>query len=229
MNGLRMQPVKPIATEYAGYKFRSRLEARWAIFFDACNVKWDYEPEGYEVGDGLRYLPDFVLYNVWYNNGEQDKPFEKLFVECKGIMQEHDMEKIIHFALRGYGDGNRVEVENPTIILENIPAGHHMPTIASNTIQLSDETKYCGIHVSSSQLVDGFWDWGLCTTGGEALIPGVDLCGEFRLCRAYDDVFAEDAIIDYERTARAYYLARTARFEYGESLTYRDVVREMEG
>jgi hypothetical protein len=39
---------------------RSRLEARWAIFFDALNIKWVYEPEGFEF-EGIKYLPDFYL------------------------------------------------------------------------------------------------------------------------------------------------------------------------
>ena len=59
MNGL-----KAIETEYKGYRFRSRLEARWAVFFDACGVKWEYEPEGYDLGDGTYYLPDFLLHGV---------------------------------------------------------------------------------------------------------------------------------------------------------------------
>lgn len=33
--------IKPIKTQYKGYRFRSRLEARWAVFFDACGVKWN--------------------------------------------------------------------------------------------------------------------------------------------------------------------------------------------
>ena len=37
--------LKPIPTVYKGYRFRSRLEARWAVFFDACGAKWEYEPE----------------------------------------------------------------------------------------------------------------------------------------------------------------------------------------
>ena len=32
--------MKPIETVYKGFKFRSRLEARWAVFFDACGVRW---------------------------------------------------------------------------------------------------------------------------------------------------------------------------------------------
>jgi len=53
----------PIETTYNGIKFRSRLEARWAMFFDMIHVRWNYEPEGFTNGDEC-YLPDFVLYNV---------------------------------------------------------------------------------------------------------------------------------------------------------------------
>ena len=53
--------MKAIETEYRGYKFRSRLEARWAVFFDALGIKWEYEPEGFEFKDGTKYLPDFYL------------------------------------------------------------------------------------------------------------------------------------------------------------------------
>lgn len=55
------QSIKPIETVYNGYRFRSRLEARWAVFFDACNLPYEYEKEGYELKDGTRYLPDFYL------------------------------------------------------------------------------------------------------------------------------------------------------------------------
>ena len=53
-------PIKAIETRYKGYLFRSRLEARWAVFFDALGIKWEYEPEGVVLPDGTRYLPDFV-------------------------------------------------------------------------------------------------------------------------------------------------------------------------
>lgn len=52
--------IKPIETVYNGYRFRSRLEARWAVFFDAMGIEYEYELEGLEV-DGVRYLPDFYL------------------------------------------------------------------------------------------------------------------------------------------------------------------------
>lgn len=38
----------PIETEYNGWRFRSRLEARWAVYFEAVGLKWEYEFQGFE-------------------------------------------------------------------------------------------------------------------------------------------------------------------------------------
>jgi len=61
----------PIETVYNGYRFRSRLEARWAVFFDALGVRYDYEREGFDLGEHGWYLPDFWL------------PREECWVEIK--------------------------------------------------------------------------------------------------------------------------------------------------
>ena len=53
--------IKPIETCYNGYRFRSRLEARWAVFFDCLGIKYEYEPEGIKLSNGEYYLPDFFL------------------------------------------------------------------------------------------------------------------------------------------------------------------------
>ena len=58
-----MSEIKAVETIYKGYLFRSRLEARWAVFFDALGIKWEYEPEGLLLSDGTSYLPDFYLIN----------------------------------------------------------------------------------------------------------------------------------------------------------------------
>jgi hypothetical protein len=60
-----------ISTHYAGRKYRSRTEARWAVFFDAVGVAFQYEFEGFLLRAGM-YLPDFWL------------PELKLFLEVKG-------------------------------------------------------------------------------------------------------------------------------------------------
>lgn len=76
-----------IQTRYKGFHFRSRLEARWAVFFDHLGIKWEYEKEGYDFSaehwnnDELnpkigRYLPDFWL------------PQSRTWIEVKGSLPE---------------------------------------------------------------------------------------------------------------------------------------------
>jgi len=60
--------LKPIETCYRGNRFKSRLEARWAVFFDLLGLRWEYEVEGYELPDKVRYLPDFKLFSPQGNH-----------------------------------------------------------------------------------------------------------------------------------------------------------------
>lgn len=55
-----------LETHYAGCAFRSRLEARWAVFFDVWGVKWRYEPDAFLLPSGRAYLPDFFLDGIGY-------------------------------------------------------------------------------------------------------------------------------------------------------------------
>lgn len=74
--------IKPIETAYNGYKFRSRLEARWAVFFDASKIAYHYEPEGFVLSDSSHYLPDFYLddFGVYV----EIKPFDRNVVNHVG-------------------------------------------------------------------------------------------------------------------------------------------------
>ena len=74
--------MKSIETFYNGYRFRSRAEARWAMFFDLANIPYFYEPEGLEFEDGTKYLPDFYLpdCDTWF--------------EVKGVMDKASRHKI---------------------------------------------------------------------------------------------------------------------------------------
>ena len=84
-----MENIKPIETVYNGYRFRSRLEARWAVFFDSLGIKYVYEPEGLCI-DGKHYLPDFFL------------PESKQFFEVKGVMSDDSKDKIESLISAGY-------------------------------------------------------------------------------------------------------------------------------
>lgn len=61
---------------------RSRLEARTAESMDAHGIQWEYESQGFDLGGGVWYLPDF-----WC-------PGIRTFVECKGVMMVDDLRKI---------------------------------------------------------------------------------------------------------------------------------------
>lgn len=83
-----MNAIKAIETRYQGYRFRSRLEARWAVFFDHIGWRWEYEPEAFRLPSGP-YLPDFLV------NGDR-------FVEIKGQYNEPDHDRLIELcALSG--------------------------------------------------------------------------------------------------------------------------------
>lgn len=71
--------IKAIETQYKGYRFRSRLEARWAVFFDTLGIEWEYEKEGFDLGALGQYLPDFWLKNVGVRGYKKG-----MFAEIKG-------------------------------------------------------------------------------------------------------------------------------------------------
>lgn len=85
-----MTDIKAIQTEYNGLKFRSRLEAKWAVFFDTAKIRYEYEPEGYETEDGERYLPDFYLpdFDLYVEVKRDTEAGRKEIIEkCKSFIQ----------------------------------------------------------------------------------------------------------------------------------------------
>jgi hypothetical protein len=87
-----MMTLKAIDTAYKGYLFRSRLEARWAVFFDALGLKWEYEVEGYDL-DGVWYLPDFLVKtpqgaDMWVEVKREDVVTDPKFERFKKTVSE---------------------------------------------------------------------------------------------------------------------------------------------
>ena len=76
---------KVIQTEFDGYRFRSKLEARWALFFKLIGLEYEYEPEGFETIAG-RYLPDFKLMP------------EEIYIEIKQSLDTDDFAKIFNLS-----------------------------------------------------------------------------------------------------------------------------------
>lgn len=189
--------IKPIDTIYKGYRFRSRLEARWAVFLDACGADWEYEAEGFDLGDGVFYLPDFVIQKVKVYQGYEEYYIHDLFIEVKGKMTDADEQKIKKFV----GCGTPKQRER-LLVVGRIPDGTSMDEICESI----HDVAYEGLEFM----------FNFCTVCSDqfAAHPGVDENGEFAL---FGDGKHYLDHMDEARTLRAYLMARQARFEHGEN------------
>lgn len=91
-----------INTKYKGYNFRSRLEARWAVFFDELGIEFEYEKEGYRLPAG-NYLPDFWLPQLNCFAEVKPKAFtEKEYQKCLQLPHPCIMLDVSHPQARSY-------------------------------------------------------------------------------------------------------------------------------
>lgn len=139
--------IMPLETLYHGVYFRSKTEARFAVFLDCIGIKWEYEPQGFSLGDNLNYLPDFKIYNVSTYHCNGFVTYDYIWVEVKGIwddingkLTQGDFEKIMKFAFDDTFDGDcwGREVKNPIWVVGN-----------TQTLDLRNE-----------QYIYGDTDWG---------------------------------------------------------------------
>jgi len=206
--------IKPIETIYHGYRFRSRLEARWAVFFDSLGVKYEYEPEGFRLPDGSMYLPDFrVMCHA--SRGGDCEPFP-LYIEVKGNMDEASAKKIKAFSWYNAYEGINWDLPDDEIETLIKSQNRQSLMIVGDIPEISDaqdiyDDRYMGcydnlgfhLHPFNYETIDGdhfgafpsVWErkFGLLGHEGHYLSWG-----------------------DHIHTAYAYIAARRARFEHGE-------------
>lgn len=180
--------IQAIPTEYHGVKFRSRLEARWAVFFDSLGVPWQYEPEAFTWPAGLpmdswrndltlggNYCPDFWL------------PSISTWFEVKGTCREDEHRIHAEFA---YVSGQR-----------------HITAIGDVSIEVQ-----VGGGESSMWLNGGCdydYAWCVCSGCGK---PGIEYSGrEERIC-GHPDGPHKNYTTNDPRIITAYSAARSARF-----------------
>lgn len=91
--------MKAIPTDYGGVTFRSRLEAKWAAFFDLCKWQWEYEPL-----DMSGWAPDFAIkkrtggrvlvevkpfeFRHWAEAKGQHRPVQSAYSKCLPHVQQ---------------------------------------------------------------------------------------------------------------------------------------------
>ena len=121
--------MKALETEYNGILFRSRLEARWAILFDALNLEYVYEPECYVLSNNQKYTPDFYIkkYNLfieikpnydWLKNEyhfNRYKLFEKQLLVLSGDFPNFD----VNYLFNCYADDEGKEYDGDVVFCPN--------------------------------------------------------------------------------------------------------------
>ena len=205
-----MNTIAAIPTEYKGYRFRSRLEARWAVFFDLCGMQWEYEPEGFSLGDGRGYLPDFLLHNVETLHAGGTKILHDLWVEVKGELTKDDAEKILIFCGIGIDEDcpNYPNIQNPTYVVVGFPDGD---TIDDVDDFCCDRLEPCGMNINpyGFYTVDGDWDF--------PGFPGLNDKLHFELFGADSGYVCSR---NDDATLEAFRIARQVRFDHGKTPTY---------
>lgn len=199
---------KALPTNYKGISFKSRSEAFWAVFFDACGVDWRYEEQGYNMG-GVNYLPDFYLRDVIVRqNGDGDG--EDLYVEVKGNMFGDDLEKITKFAGDIRNDIDAI-FQNPILVVPSVPYGDTMTERERDAYRTWKRKAYyyntCFIHCGEDHYS----------------LPVIRYDGKLWITRG-DYRWR----MDEERTQRAYFIANKTSFEHGHTPTYTSVVEAMQ-
>lgn len=199
--------IKPIETYYNGYKFRSRLEARVAVFFDALGVEYEYEPEGFLLESGKRYLPDFRVKCYGTRGDICPKSFD-LWIEVKGRMTQEDADKIREFNGMSFGPNGAPEETNNRI----------RPVLIINKIPGENESRDGGYGLHVYEPMDGIeiypFNYALIDGDNFGAYPAADSYGCFYLWGDDSNYINRE---DVDRVEKAWTKARQARFEYGET------------
>jgi hypothetical protein len=186
--------VRAIETHYAGYRFRSRLEARWAVFFDQAGIPWEYEPQGYLISRVNKpYLPDFRL------------PDCGTWIEVKGSASKLDLDLLEGAAMELPGNKGRGEQGPRLMLLGDIPQVIHVGDLGWTSLNQAwpDETQVDYRRFGFGCYHKNSRPWFHCNEesiglGSGLLIPTID---------PYEGNYLKEA----------YQIARAARFEHGET------------
>lgn len=205
--------IQAIETEYAGHLFRSRLEARWAVFLDTLGIKWAYEAQGLEVDD-VRYLPDFEL------SGRILGAYG-VHAEVKGILTADDTRKMLPLARAG----------GPILLLRDIPAegcgGPHFELF--RRMPARPDSPDGGVELWGVSFLPNRYGYSLYPFGWPVRIGDIDDPGVHERLPALiaDRGFgSRDLWMKTPRAVQsAFRAARQARFEHGQSGAPRTFVR----
>jgi hypothetical protein len=180
-----------IETIYDGHRFRSRIEAKWAVFFKSLALPYHYEPEGFNF-DGSCYLPDFWI------------PSWKSYVEIKWekpSLEELGKAELLNAQL---GKNLLLVYGEPWPKKYNvIPFGSHQVLMhADGTMLQFMQCRRC-TNIFLVSIDDSDTHWAGSTIGHPTAASD---------CRGCSDRYP----LIHNEIERAFSNAMTARFEHGE-------------
>lgn len=225
-----MKDIKPIETIYNGYRFRSRLEARWAVFFDAAGIKYEYEPEGFEH-DGYMYLPDFYLPELGvYAEVKANREGISADVEkCMKMIYWGGPIKILVFLGQIPGPVRTGWWHFPALMYTLDGLSGHCEGVKKRWFFFFDSVEYDPDRHKAVEIVTGWissatfkmWTNSDLSSKGDCEIEPYTYSWkpEWDSKEEWMDFTNSMAIMQNERTIKAYETARQARFEHGERPT----------
>lgn len=209
--------ISPIETRYADCLFRSRLEARWAVFFDTLGIEWQYEAQGYVCQPRchlsgtapFRYLPDFWL------------PQWELFAEVKGQLKPPETCQLLDAAAYLSAPSDGCGYGNDLVVLGQVPRSD----VPSRFPVL--------LHMHKGILTGYPWQLGrvaccgeqaplVIATDGDESISSVRVLhdpGAFMTAFLVNGLSCRPGELSYrwQQILSAFGAARSARFEHGQS------------
>ncbi|MDQ0368980.1 hypothetical protein [Catenuloplanes indicus] len=177
------------------------------MFFDHLGIEWRYEPEGYRLSNGVKYLPDFYL------------PELDTWVEVKGSLRPTELKVLVRAAVE-LPRAPDITVTPGLLLLGDIP-------VSTGATTFTAFTRVANLAIIGSAFftpgVESFDpDWVLMTFGRGVFFQP-DQMDSFKpaflmeeLCKTATMSGDEARLQPHPSVGAALTRARSARFEHGE-------------
>lgn len=127
-NQMKQPSITALPVWHKGYRFRSRLEGRWGVFFESIGIEFEYEPQGFKLENDVCYLPDFWL------------PVTRTYAEIKPSDPTAEEKRKCELTVMGTG--------GLFLILSGTPDFRSYPGVSRDAGELTEATYSLDIHAN---------------------------------------------------------------------------------
>lgn len=146
--------MRAIPTKYNGDQYRSRLEAKWAVFFNEWDIYTFYEYQAYHLdGPDMNYWPDFWL------------PEWKLHLEVKG-----DPEQVTNWYNRSRWFALAKESQQRVLVVTDIRPGSMARMYFPHPVFTPEAAKELGDDIISHEISGRLWFGDLSKSGERVIV-----------------------------------------------------------